>query len=112
MNKSRQVRPLASEPLQSRVDSPYLRADEAAEYLRFASVYALYKAVGPQQIPCRRRGRTLLFHRAELDRWLAGASRGALLKDARRGHGPRAVQLVAVLHNAEQSARSAQRSQR
>jgi hypothetical protein len=77
----RQVRPLASEPV--RVESPYLNAKEAAAYLRFASVGALYKAVGPQGIPVRHRGATLLFHRGDLDRWLAGESSGTLRREAR-----------------------------
>ena len=51
----------------------YMTADEAARYLRYASTRALYKAVGPLQIPHRRRGgRTFLFVRAELDQWLEG----------------------------------------
>lgn len=86
MKQARQVRPLASEPIERRVDSPYLRADECAAYLRFASVAALYKALTyyegtPHAIPYRRRGRTFLFHKAELDTWLAG--------EMRRGHDER-----------------------
>jgi excisionase family DNA binding protein len=74
MNQVRQPRPLASEPSQGRFDSPYLTAKEAAAYLRFANVRALYKAIRPQGIPVRYRGKTLLFHRDQLDRWLAGES--------------------------------------
>lgn len=56
-------------------DSPYLTAPEAAAYLRYASVRALYKAVAELHIPCRRRGgKTFLFRKDELDRWLAGES--------------------------------------
>jgi excisionase family DNA binding protein len=82
MNKSCEVRPLASEP--PRNPSPYLTAKEAAVYLRFASVDALYKGIKNEGIPVRRRGRTLLFHREELDRWLAGEERVRLLAEARR----------------------------
>lgn len=71
-------RPLASEP---QIDSPYLTATEAARYLRFASPRALYKAISygvtntaNARIPYVRRGRTLLFHRDQLDRWLTGAT--------------------------------------
>lgn len=60
-------RPLASEPA---IVSPYLTAKEAAAYLKFRSVGALYAALKPQQIPVLRRGVTLLFDRAELDAWL------------------------------------------
>lgn len=73
-------RPLASEPT---IASPYLTAREASQYLRYASVAAFYKAIASAKIPTRRRGRSLLFHRAELDRWLAGESRLELLRAAR-----------------------------
>jgi excisionase family DNA binding protein len=66
-------RPLASEPAAS-VESPYLTAKEAAIYLRFATVRALYSAVKRERIPVCYRGTSLLFHRADLDRWLAGES--------------------------------------
>lgn len=57
--------------------SPYLTAREAAEYLRYDSVESLYRSVGPQRIPCVRRGsRTLLFDRVKLDAWLAGERTG------------------------------------
>lgn len=65
-------------------DSPYLTAEECTRYLRFASKRELYRAVKEQGIPARRRGRTLLFRRDELDRWLAGESRVHLLREARR----------------------------
>jgi hypothetical protein len=53
-----------------------MKAPEAAEYLCFKSVEALYQAIGPQRIPvCRRGSRTLLFHRGQLDAWLAGERR-------------------------------------
>lgn len=76
------IRPLASEP--PRIQSPYLNAREAAEYLRFASPRALYKAIEHGlDVPVVRRGRTLLFHRDQLDRWLAGEARVRLLSEAR-----------------------------
>lgn len=78
----REPKPLASEP--PRHPSPYLRASEAADYLRFKSVEALYKGIKNEGIPVRRRGRTLLFHRDELDRWLAGETRVRLMREARR----------------------------
>lgn len=54
-------------------ESPYLTAPEAARYLRYASVRALYKAIPVCGIPvCRRGGKTYLFDRRELDRWLRG----------------------------------------
>lgn len=83
MSAVRQPRPLASEP---RVDSPYLKADEAAAYLRYDSVDELYKAIARGAgIPFVRRGsRTMLFHRDQLDRWLAGESRLRLLSEARK----------------------------
>lgn len=60
--------------------SPYLDAHEAAAYLKYGSVLALYKAVKQFGIPHRRRsGRTLLFVASELDAWLLnrGARHGA-----------------------------------
>ncbi|HXG71352.1 MAG TPA: hypothetical protein VNJ04_12170 [Gemmatimonadaceae bacterium] len=53
-------------------DQPrYLTAVEAADYLRYASVRALYKAIPTCGIPvCRRGPKTYLFDRLELDRWL------------------------------------------
>jgi excisionase family DNA binding protein len=60
-------------PLDSRQQSPYLTATEAAAYLRYASVRTFYNQIGPLNIPHRRRGpRTFLFVKAELDRWLEG----------------------------------------
>jgi hypothetical protein len=76
-------RPLASEPARI-VDTPYLNAKEAAAYLKFASVRALYKAIsGGLDLPVLRRGKTLLFHRDQLDRWLAGEPRIGLLRELR-----------------------------
>jgi excisionase family DNA binding protein len=65
------------------MSSPYLTAEEAAAYLRFRSVRVLYHAIETDGIPVRRCGRRLLFHRDEIDRWLAGESRLRLLNEAR-----------------------------
>jgi excisionase family DNA binding protein len=65
------------------IDSPYLTADEAFRYLRFASRAALYKAIPVEGIPTLRRGRTLLFNRDALDRWLAGTPTLQLMAAAR-----------------------------
>jgi excisionase family DNA binding protein len=79
----RQPRPLASEP-QRTIDSPYLTTAEAAAYLRFSDARCLYKAIyGGLDVPFVRRGKTMLFHRGDLDRWLNGESRVAMLNDAR-----------------------------
>jgi excisionase family DNA binding protein len=57
-------------------ESPYLTSAEAARYLRYASVGALYKAIPDVGIPaCRRGGKTFLFDRRELDQWLRGYGR-------------------------------------
>ncbi len=53
--------------------SPYLTADEAARYLCYRTVKALYQAVRAGTIPAwcvSRRGRALLFDTRALDRWL------------------------------------------
>lgn len=97
----RQVRPLASEPVDRGLHSPYLRADEAAIYLKFASVGALYKAIEVEGIPVCRRGRTLLFRRDHLDRWLAGESRDVLMREARaREHSERVASPFSVVKGA------------
>jgi len=66
------------------VTSPWLTAAEASEYLRFGSLASFYNAIPLQRIPCVRRGsRTLLFHRDQLDAWLAGERAGGRIgKDA------------------------------
>ncbi len=81
----RQPRPLASEPPRV-IDSPYLNAREAAIYIRYKSARVLYKAIARGlDVPVVRRGKTMLFHRDQLDRWLAGTPRFELLKQARKG---------------------------
>ena len=51
------------------MSTPWMTAEEAAEYLRMDSVKALYTAVRRGFVPGHRRGkRGLLFHRDELDK--------------------------------------------
>jgi excisionase family DNA binding protein len=54
--------------------SPWLDFEGAREYLRF-SRDQLYKLTAARAIPCRKKrgGQGLLFHRDELDRWVAAA---------------------------------------
>lgn len=85
IQKVRQPRPLASEPSHRTPQTPYLNAHEAAVYLRYKNAASLRKAIPIAGIPVRYCGSKLLFHRDELDRWLAGEARVALLSEARRG---------------------------
>jgi excisionase family DNA binding protein len=55
------------------VESPYLTADEAAEYLRFPSVHWFRKAVRTYGIPYLRRGRRMFFTKQALDEFMAVA---------------------------------------
>lgn len=74
-------------------ESPYLTAAEAARYLRYESVKALYDAVPKLDIPvCRRGSKTMLFDRRDLDRWLHNEGR----RRKRRAQKPvaRALNLV------------------
>jgi excisionase family DNA binding protein len=50
--------------------TPWLTAREACCYLGLSSVKALYERTRRGQIPTRRMGRSLRFHRDELDRVL------------------------------------------
>lgn len=62
------------------IESPYLTADEAAEYLRFPSTRWFRISVKKYGIPCLKRGRRLFFHRDQLDQFMAvatEATRGA-----------------------------------
>ena len=52
--------------------SPYLRSDEAARYLRFASAKLFREWVQREGVPTRRRGRTLLFDRRVLEVYIGG----------------------------------------
>lgn len=52
--------------------TPYLTTAEAAVYLRRGSVSAVLRLKREHRLPFLRQGRTLLFHRGELDAWLKG----------------------------------------
>jgi excisionase family DNA binding protein len=56
------------------VASPWLTADEAAEYLRLPSRRALYQAVRRGAFPSHRRAGFLRFHKDELDEALLGGA--------------------------------------
>lgn len=94
----RQPRPLASEPTNSAAQSPYLRADHAAAYLKFGTVRSLYKAIADglvnaanEPIPVLRRGRTLLFDQRDLDRWLHAETVTGTASNRLRNFQPRNV---------------------
>ena len=50
------------------IESPWLSAEQAAEYLAYPSRKALYEATRRGLIPVHRLGRRLLYNRNELDR--------------------------------------------
>jgi len=52
--------------------SPWMTADEAAEYLGLSSRKAVYERVLRGQLPAHRFGRNLRFHREELDEAVKG----------------------------------------
>jgi excisionase family DNA binding protein len=52
-----------------RVQSPWLSADEAAEYLR-CPTSRVRKLTMTNEIPCERDGRRVLFHRDALDEYI------------------------------------------
>ena len=52
--------------------SPWMTADEAAEYLGLPSRKAVYERVRRGQLPAHRFGRNLRFHREELDQAVKG----------------------------------------
>jgi excisionase family DNA binding protein len=54
------------------VESPYLTAKEAVEYLKLGSLNALYRLVNQHRLPTCRRGRLYLFDKREIDIWLHG----------------------------------------
>lgn len=62
--------PVARPAPVDRVASPFLTAPEAAAYLRFPSVAAFYVARHKHRIRGIKRGRTLLFRIADLERFL------------------------------------------
>jgi excisionase family DNA binding protein len=57
-----------------RVESPYLTAQEAAEYLRFPSAHAFRMAIDKFGIPYIQRGRQLFFTKPQLDEFMSVAS--------------------------------------
>ena len=56
------------------IESPYLTADEAVAYLKLKTKQALYYHIKENRLPTCRRGRTLLFDRADLDAWIRGTT--------------------------------------
>ena len=48
-------------------ESPYLTADEAAEYLRYPNTHAFRVDIPKKGIPHIKRGRRLFFRKVELD---------------------------------------------
>lgn len=66
------------------VDSPYLTAREAVEYLKLGSLNALYRLVNQHRLPTCRRGRLYLFDRREIDIWLHGFTSEIEMVRARR----------------------------
>jgi excisionase family DNA binding protein len=67
----RVARRIGNQPAPPRPASPWLDVEAALEYLPF-SRDQLYKLTAAKAIPFRKKrdGQGLLFHRAELDRWL------------------------------------------
>jgi excisionase family DNA binding protein len=67
------------------VESPYLTAKEAVEYLKLGSLNALYRLVNQHRLPTCRRGRLYLFDKREIDIWLHGfSSELEMVRAARR----------------------------
>lgn len=67
------------------VDSPYLTAKEAVEYLKLGSLNSLYRLVNQHRLPTCRRGRLYLFDKREIDVWLHGfSSEIEMVRAARR----------------------------
>ncbi len=56
------------------IDSPYLTADEAAEYLRFPSTRWFRISVKRYGIPSIKRGRRLFFTKVQLDEFMSVAT--------------------------------------
>lgn len=56
------------------MSSPFMTVEECAEYTRI-SPEALYQKVHRRQIPCRKHGRQLLFHKDEIDAWSIAQSK-------------------------------------
>ena len=67
------------------IDTPYLTADEAAQYLRFPTTRWFRVAVKKYGIPCLRRGRRMFFSKTQLDEFMAVADDATNPKRGRRG---------------------------
>lgn len=65
------------------ISSPYLTAKETVEYLRLGSLTALYRLIHEHRLPYGRRGRTYIFDKRKLDRWVEMSGSG-LAATARR----------------------------
>ena len=66
------------------VESPYLTAKEAVEYLKLGSLNSLYRLVNQHRLPTCRRGRLYLFDKREIDIWLHGFTSEIEMVRARR----------------------------
>jgi hypothetical protein len=66
------------------VDSPYLTAAEAAQYLRYPSTHWFRVSVRKYGIPSIRRGRRMFFTRQVLDEFMAVASEATNPKRGRK----------------------------
>jgi excisionase family DNA binding protein len=60
------------------MDSTWLTASEAAEYLRLPTTRALYKRVERGQLPAHRFGRQFRFRRRDLDALLGSSAVSAV----------------------------------
>ena len=69
----------------NKVESPYLTADEAAEYLRYPNTHAFRVDIPKKGIPCIRRGRRLFFTKTQLDDFMAVVTEATHPRQRRRG---------------------------
>jgi excisionase family DNA binding protein len=67
-----QPRTAQAQQPQRTIDSPYLTAHEAVEYLHLGSLSALYRLIEQHKLPHGRLGRHYRFDRRELDAFLRG----------------------------------------
>ena len=67
------------------IESPYLTATEAADYLRYSSPHAFRVDVKRKGIPCIRRGRRMFFTKSQLDSFMAVANEATHPTRTRRG---------------------------
>jgi excisionase family DNA binding protein len=63
----------ATQPGPTRAPSPWLRPEEAADYLGVA-LGTLRNWTSARYVPFARRGRVVRYHRETLDRWLASGA--------------------------------------